>query len=147
LTKEISYLFKLAFKQISKYRFFVIFFVLYLTYFYFLYPGETNCLVKRTIGIPCMTCGMTRAFENLFMLNIKEAFYFHPLFLLVPFIGLVFLLQETMFFGKFYHSKLFWGIILLAFIVVYIIRMIMYFPNTEPMEYYSNPLIFRFFNN
>jgi len=147
LAKKIVYLFKLAFKQISKYRFFVIFFISYISYFYIFHNGETNCLIKRTIGIPCVTCGMTRAFTNLILFNFSEAFRYHPLVFTVPFIVLVFLLQETDFFGKFYHSKIFWGIMLSLFVIVYIIRMILYFPHTEPMEYYSNPLIFRILNN
>ena len=146
MTEKISYLFKIVFKQLFKYRYFVLFFILYITYFYIFHNGETNCLIKRTIGIPCMGCGMSRAFAYLLQFNFTEAFHFHPLVFLVPFIVLVFLLQETKFFGMFYQSKTFWGFILSLFVVVYIIRMILYFPHTEPMEYYSNPLIFRIFN-
>jgi len=93
-----------------------------------------------------MGCGMSRAFAYMIQFNFIEAFHFHPLVFLVPFIVLVFLLQETKIFGMFYKSKTFWGLVLSLFVVVYIIRMILYFPHTEPMEYYSNPLIFKIFN-
>ena len=116
---------------------------MYLVYFFIFHNGETNCLVKRIIGIPCMGCGMSRAFISLISFNFAEAFYFHPLVFIVPFIVAVFLFQETKFLGKIYRSKIWWSSILLLFVIVYIIRMFVYFPHTEPMDYYSNPLIFR----
>ena len=143
MTKKISYLSKLAFKQLLIYRYFILFFIIYFSYFYIFHSDETNCLIKRTIGIPCMGCGMSRAFVYLFSFNFSQAFFYHPLVFIIPFIILVFLLQDTMFFGKLYHSKIFWGSILSLFVVVYIIRMALYFPHTEPMDYYGNPLIFR----
>ena len=146
MTEKIGYLIKLAYKQIFKFRYFILFFILYLSYFYIFHNGETNCLVKHTIGIPCMGCGMSRAFYYMITLDFVQAYRFHPLVFIVPFVVLVFLLQETKLLGKFYHSRLFWGFILSLFVVVYIIRMILYFPHTEPMDYYSNPLIFRLFN-
>lgn len=90
-----------------------------------------------------MGCGMSRAFGYLVTFNFSNAFYYHPLVFIVPFVVLVFLLQETKFFGKLYHSKTFWGSILSLFVIVYIIRMILYFPHTDPMDYYNNPLIFK----
>lgn len=145
--KKVSYLFHMAYKQLFKYKVLILFVFLYLLYFYVFHNGETNCIIKRTIGIPCMGCGMSRAFAELFSLNISEAFYYHPLVFIVPFIVLVFLLQETKFFSKFYHSRIFWGVILSLFVIIYIIRMILYFPHTEPMDYYSNPLIIRILIN
>ncbi|MGL5702740.1 MAG: DUF2752 domain-containing protein [Cetobacterium sp.] len=34
-------------------------------------------------GIPCPTCGITRAFISLINFNFKEAFRFHPLFWII----------------------------------------------------------------
>jgi len=146
MKKKVLYLLKVSYEQLYKYKHFLLLFILYISYFYFFHNGETNCLVKRTIGIPCMGCGMSRAFVYMITFNFVDAFHFHPLVFIVPFIVVVFLLQETPFFSKFYHSRLFWGSILLLFIVVYIIRMILYFPHTAPMDYYGNPLILRILN-
>ena len=128
-----------------KYKHFLIIFILYISYFYIFHNGDTNCLVKHTIGIPCMGCGMSRAVVYMVTLKFAKAFQYHPLVFILPFIVLVFLFQETKFFAKLYYSKLFWGSILILFVVVYIIRMILYFPHTAPMDYYSTPLIFRIF--
>ena len=42
--------------------------------------GSTSiCLLKRTTGIPCMTCGMTRSFCAISRGKFAEAVDFHPL--------------------------------------------------------------------
>jgi len=138
-----NYLFNIAIKELFKFKYFILFFIVYLAYFFIFHHDETNCLVKLTIGIPCMTCGMSRAFVSLIFLDFKQAFHFHPLIFIVPFIFTVLLFRETKFMGKIYHSKIWWSTILLLFVVVYIIRMFLYFPHTGPMDYYSNPLILR----
>ncbi len=88
---------------------------------------------------------MSRAFIYLISLDFKQAFYYHPLVFIVPFIIAVFLFHETKFMSRLYHSKIWWSAILSLFVIVYIIRMILYFPTTEPMDYHSNPLILRIF--
>ena len=108
-------MFNIAIKELLKYKYIVIFLIIYIAYFFIFHPGETNCLVKRTIGIPCMACGMSRAFISLLSFNLKEAFHFHPLFFIVPFLVIVFLFQEIRFMGRLFHSKLFWSIILSLF--------------------------------
>ena len=37
------------------------------------------CLFNMVTGLPCMTCGMTRAFHSISMGNFKEAINYHPL--------------------------------------------------------------------
>jgi len=39
-----------------------------------------GCPFMKIFGFPCPFCGMTRAYEALFRLDITEAFYWHPLF-------------------------------------------------------------------
>jgi hypothetical protein len=37
------------------------------------------CLFNIVTGLPCMTCGMTRAFHSISMGNLREAINYHPL--------------------------------------------------------------------
>lgn len=90
--------------------------------------GGSICLIYNTIGIPCLTCGMTRAYISILKLNFKEAFYYHPLFFMVPLIFIEKIRKKYMF------------LIFIVFLIVWIIRMYLYFPNTEPMKY--NKFIF-----
>nr|WP_307776543.1 DUF2752 domain-containing protein [uncultured Cetobacterium sp.] len=84
-------------------------------------------------GVPCFTCGITRAYLSLLKLDIKSAFYYHPLFFLVPF--LFFIKKQKQLF-------LIFGL----FIFVWIIRMYLYFPTIEPMVFNKNALYIKFFN-
>lgn len=111
--------------------------VIYLVLFRIFDPNETNCLVKRTIGIPCPGCGMSRACYYLLTMQFKTAFVYHPLVFVMPLIMSVLLFSGYGIFNRLYTSKIFWGIILVLFTVVYVIRMYLYFPNTEPMDYHT----------
>jgi hypothetical protein len=100
------------------------------------------CVFKRTFGIPCPGCGMTRAFIHLFQLDLKGAFYYHPLFFLVPVVFIVFLFRKkVLFFTRLSQNKgLIYGIIGLIF-AVYAFRMGTMFPKTSPMDYYPHSMI------
>jgi hypothetical protein len=41
--------------------------------------GSTLCALRRTTGLPCLTCGMTRSFCALGRGDLREAFGYHPL--------------------------------------------------------------------
>ncbi len=58
---------------------------------------QIPCLFKTLFGIPCMTCGMTRAYLALFRLDIKGAFAYHPLFWTIPFLALLFWFDGKLF--------------------------------------------------
>ncbi len=47
------------------------------------------CLFRTVTGIPCPTCGMSRAFLSLLNLNLKQSFEFHPF--LIPALITIFL--------------------------------------------------------
>jgi len=55
--------------------------------------GQENaygfCIFKEVTGIPCPSCGSTRALGNLIKGNIKEALYWNPLGFLIGLIMLV----------------------------------------------------------
>lgn len=84
-----------------------------------------HCPFLYFFGIPCPGCGMTRALIAASRLDFKEAFYYHPLFLVVIIAAVYMLLKLT---GRVSVSKkaennLLKGICIL-FIIVYIIRVI-----------------------
>lgn len=95
------------------------------------------CVMKDVIGMPCPTCGMTRAFYSLLSLDFKSAFSYHPLWWTVPIIGFVVVFGERPWIAKIFKSKIFWSVVLVLYLGVYAYRMITIYPN-EPMGY--NPI-------
>ncbi|MHB8962636.1 MAG: DUF2752 domain-containing protein [Saccharofermentanales bacterium] len=101
---------------------------------------DQSCLLRRTIGIPCPGCGMTRATFALLRLDFAAAFTFHPLvYIIVPFIIVlsVLLLTKRTTFKK---STPYIIAIMACMVIVYIIRMILFYPDAEPMTYDNGSL-------
>ncbi|MBQ8498051.1 MAG: DUF2752 domain-containing protein [Clostridia bacterium] len=61
---------------------------------------QIPCLYKAISGIPCPTCGITRAYLALLRLDIQAAFAYHPLFWTVPILFLFYLFD-----GKIFSKK------------------------------------------
>ncbi len=104
----------------------------------------TLCLIRGTTGMPCPMCGMTRAYKALLVGNIQEAWLAHPLFWLPLLLGLIWLFK-----GKALIIKYLYPIIALL-LVVYVVRMYLYFPNVYPMLYNQHalwPTVISFFSN
>lgn len=104
--------------------------------------SKSLCMVYGIFGLPCPSCGLTRAFKSLFSLNFKLAFFYHPLFFVVPFVPLLAFVEEK-------SKKAFNRIIIfliIIFLLVWIIRLVLFFPHTEPMVYNNNSIIARLFN-
>lgn len=97
------------------------------------------CLFRRVTGLPCPSCGMTRSYISLFRGDIGNAFFMHPLFPLIPFIALLFFIGRY----KKKHFTRTYIAIGIAFLVVYIIRMIILFPHTPPFDYEYGSLLGR----
>lgn len=89
------------------------------------------CVIYNTTGLPCPSCGMTRAFLYLAKLDFAKAFHYHPLFPMVP----------LLFFSYLKGNQKLLITICLIFIVVWLIRMVLYFPDIEPLNY-NNSSIF-----
>lgn len=109
----------------------------------YLAGGRTFCFFQNVYGIPCPGCGLSRSFGCLFHGNIHGAFYYHPLFPLVILIGLVLLLRNNRYVERIYKSQRFWIGAAGLFMMVWILRMILFFPHTSPMTVTSNSLLFR----
>lgn len=110
--------------------------------------GFSICAFYNITGIPCPACGMTRAYISLFHFDIKSALFFNPLFFIVPFCIL------PQFLKCFFNIKIkkstqnaYYFLILFILILVWIIRMYLYFPNIEPMVYNTNSLFYKIYMN
>lgn len=108
------------------------------------------CFFSSVFGIPCAGCGSTRALSLLLQGRFGEAIRMHPLILvslllliLVPGFALVRFIASKR--GKdipFPLSSKASDIVMYSlaglYLAVYIIRMILFFPHTEPMCYNHN---------
>ena len=85
------------------------------------------CLIRGLTGVPCPSCGMSRAIISVINGDIINAFKFHPLFWL-PFVVLLLIVLKRRFFKQILISAI------ILIMLVYILRMTMLFPNIEPMQ-------------
>ena len=96
--------------------------------------GAYQCPLYSFWGIPCPACGMTRAYKLFFSGNFAEAFFMHPLFWMPPFF----------LFKPFQKKPLLIGAVTIL-ILVYILRLVLFFPHTPPMNYNYNSILGEFF--
>ena len=108
------------------------------------------CFFYSVIGIPCAGCGSSRALSLLVQGQIKEAITMHPLILLslLIFISLLTIVIVKLIMrakGKAFRlplSQRNWKILFFSlvalYLVVYVVRMVLYFPHEEPMCYNHN---------
>lgn len=94
----------------------------------------TICLIRGIIGIPCPTCGLTRAILSFMSGDTRMAFYYHPLFWMPFVIGLIGIFKRK-------YIKAITIISITILIIVYLIRMVMYFPDVEPMKFNDKSVI------
>nr|WP_136479594.1 DUF2752 domain-containing protein [Acetivibrio thermocellus]THJ77178.1 DUF2752 domain-containing protein [Acetivibrio thermocellus] len=99
------------------------------------------CLFKNFFGIPCPGCGMTRAYLSLVKFDLTSAFYYHPLFLLPGLIAVVVVFRNNRFLGRLYRNNILWCCVLAVFVLVWIVRLVLFFPDIPPMNYNSQALI------
>jgi hypothetical protein len=98
------------------------------------------CLIRGLTGVPCPSCGMSRAIIAFINGDIINAFKFHPLFWL-PFILFVLIVFRRKFF-----KQIIIGAIILT-MIVYIFRMAMFFPDIEPMKYNEKSILNQIIEN
>ena len=116
---------KVFITSIKRMKYFLVFFFVYILVCKI--AKIEVCIYKNLFGYPCPACGITRAWISFFTLDIKKAFYYHPLFLFLPLVLMVYIFKERPFWKRINDSKIFWISILASIIICYIIRMCIYF--------------------
>ena len=96
---------------------------------------DSKCLIKKFIGVPCPSCGLTRAIISVFNLDFHRSFSYHPLFWFIPIVIIIIIYRKRPLFGNKKYEITFYISTIMIILVVYIVRMIMLFPNTVPMDY------------
>lgn len=86
--------------------------------------GTFKCPLYAYIGIPCPSCGMTRAWRLALAGDFRGAVLMHPLFWMPPLLLL----------PPFRKKWVLW-LMLGLLIAVYVVRMITLFPDKAPMNY------------
>lgn len=109
-------------------------FILYFILKQFSKVTGTNCFIRGIVGIPCPSCGISRAIIAFLNRDLGIALKYHPLFWLPLVVVLVSIINK-----KYFKKLLLVSIII--FIVVYIMRMIMFFPYIEPMKYNEKSIL------
>lgn len=102
------------------------------------------CFSVILFGIPCPTCGITRASKLAITGHFKESFQMHPLLILVILGFVLYPIIKKLLKNYLLFIKLYVIITLIIFVVYYIYRMRVYFPYTEPMLYRSDNLVLKY---
>ena len=101
------------------------------------------CAFRGLLGIPCPGCGGSRALLSLAKGNIKQCIELNPA---APFVFLCIVNEIRVTYMKKGNKKLA-GILLSASIIgsliLYVVRMKLYFPYREPYVFYPNSLLMR----
>lgn len=98
------------------------------------------CLIRGLTGVPCPSCGMSRAIIAFINGDIINAFRFHPLFWL-PFILFILIVFKIKFFKQIIIGAI------ISTIAIYFLRMAIFFPNIEPMKYNEKSIINQIIEN
>lgn len=104
----------LGYNKFGIYRLLICALILFLVIYF-----NIECFYKKTFHIPCLGCGMTRAWKSFVRGNINEAYEIHKGFFTVPIIVLY------IYKGKFLFKKIIWDILLI--LLLFIIFLYNYF--------------------
>jgi len=92
-----------------------------LIYYLILKILNITCPIKRLLGISCPGCGMTRALLHAIQFKFDKAFYYHPLWFLLPICVVILIISHYKKKRKIFYSCMISFSFLL--VVVYIYRM------------------------
>lgn len=113
----------------------------------------SSCFSAAVFGIPCAGCGSSRAVWFLLQGRVVDALIMHPLIfvtlallIIIPVFALLRFLRkkrgkETILPLSTRTVNIFFITLALVYFVVYVVRMILYFPHTEPMLYNPNSVL------
>ena len=113
----------------------------------------TSCISRASTGLPCPGCGLTRSVLALLRGDWRLSFQMHPLTVPLGLVGLYFLVKYLLHLAgrpldkvlnptklANCEKKAMIGLII-AFLVVYVLRMILFFPNQAPMTWNQDSII------
>ena len=108
-------------------------------------PSFYRCPFYAVTGIPCPGCGVTRGAYHLLHLDFARAWKANPCVYLVAIYAAGFFF--CLLWGRTYlfHKKQIWIFFATVFILIYALRMALYFPDIPPMSFDSSALIPRIF--
>ncbi len=114
-----------------------------ITYFVFLRKLIMGfCPAVRILGVPCPSCGLTRAGMKVLHLDFKGAWEMHPFIYGIILLVILFVWNRYICLRKDMKWLQFLAVIVLCgMCVFYIYRMIRYFPGEPPMSYYDGNLL------
>ena len=92
-----------------------------LIYYLILKILNITCPIKRLLGMSCPGCGMTRALFHAIQFKFDKAFYYHPLWFLLPICVVILIISHYKKKRKIFYSCMISFSFLL--VVVYIYRM------------------------
>ena len=102
----------------------------------------TLCWFQAVVGLPCPSCGSTRATMELFRGNLWEAHIWHPLviisLLLFIYLALRFIFKKNKPLSKTEKILLISAVGL--YLVTFVIRLVFLFPHTEPLIPHENAI-------
>ncbi|MCL2003597.1 MAG: DUF2752 domain-containing protein [Oscillospiraceae bacterium] len=102
-----------------------------------------GCPFRFVLGIPCPGCGATRAWGALLRWQVPEAFRWHPLFWLTPPLILFITLKKGRAARNPRTNTLIIAGLAALYAGVYIYRMLLLFPHTEPMALNENAILIK----
>jgi hypothetical protein len=109
----------------KKHKYYFIIIIVLIIVFILSILGIYKCPYRLLFGIPCPTCGLTRAFISLLSFDFKSAFKYHSLYFLVI-IGFIFYTLEEFNIISISNKikNIFIVICIILFMIYYIYRII-----------------------
>lgn len=108
---------------------------------------DIHCLVKEWLGLPCPLCGTVRGIACLVQGNPVDALYWHPLFWLTPILMAWHLLPPVGFSREKKRNCRIWIGVTALYLGVYVMRMILLFPEAAPMDSNPNGVLLQLWNS
>lgn len=113
-------------------------YVIFMEYFF-----HAVCLSRVLVGLPCPGCGLTRAGVLFLQGHFAESFRLHPLFVLIPAGILLGLYERYLSASPRRYFTAYLLVTLVLMILLYIVRMKLCFPHTEPVNYEPDNVLTR----
>lgn len=103
----------------------------------------TSCTLRSITGLPCPGCGLTRALIAVLRGDLAAALQLHPLFWLAPPVlaAVLYCLVYNPALLSAHWTRIIWIALAVLFIAVYIIRMILFFPDSEPLTWNADAFL------